>query len=215
MKLSCRNGTKFEFKIWPWPFDPIINRGPSWVIVNTCISTRSITLCQKVMEISCRNDANFKVQIWPWPFTFHPKIFRGLPQVMGNTFVKYHHRMKWRYMYGAETFFPQTRRSRIDRTVRQPWWKQYTPLSLCVCVQGGGGGLHVIIMYSHNICQSYMYCNLETGDTQSLKSKWRDQGSNPSPLALQAKNLTTSTPFPVSLYYMTLKRMCWSGIQIQ
>ena len=33
--------------------------------------------------------------------------------------------------------------------------------------------------------------DLEAGDNQSLKFKWRDLDSNPGPLALQAKSLTT------------------------
>ena len=35
------------------------------------------------------------------------------------------------------------------------------------------------------------YHNLEAGDTQSLNYKWQDPGSNPGPLALQNKKLTT------------------------
>ena len=33
------------------------------------------------------------------------------------------------------------------------------------------------------------YCDLEAGDTQSLKFKCRDLESNPAPLALQTKSL--------------------------
>ena len=36
------------------------------------------------------------------------------------------------------------------------------------------------------------YRDLEAGDNQSLKLKWRDRESNLGPLALQAKNLTTT-----------------------
>ena len=44
------------------------------------------------------------------------------------------------------------------------------------------------------------YCNLEVGDTQSLKFKWRDWGSNLGPLALRAKSLTTRpSPLPKTL----------------
>ena len=35
------------------------------------------------------------------------------------------------------------------------------------------------------------YCDLEAGDNQSLKFKWRGGESNPGPLAPQAKSLTT------------------------
>ena len=38
------------------------------------------------------------------------------------------------------------------------------------------------------------YRDLETGDNQSLKFKWRDRESNPGPLAPQAKSLTTRPP---------------------
>ena len=42
------------------------------------------------------------------------------------------------------------------------------------------------------IFQSYR--DSEAGDTQSLKLKWRDWESNPRPLALQARSLTTALP---------------------
>ena len=46
-----------------------------------------------------------------------------------------------------------------------------------------------------SIYQSYMsYFNVEVGDAKSLKWKWRDPGSNPRPLAQQAKSLTTPPP---------------------
>ena len=38
------------------------------------------------------------------------------------------------------------------------------------------------------------YRDLEAGDNQSLKFKWRDQESNPGPLAPKAKSLTTRPP---------------------
>ena len=38
------------------------------------------------------------------------------------------------------------------------------------------------------------YRDLEAGDNQSLKFKWRYQESNPGPLAPQAKSLTTRPP---------------------
>ena len=38
------------------------------------------------------------------------------------------------------------------------------------------------------------YRDLEAGDIQSLKSQWRDQESNPGPLAPQAKSTTTTLP---------------------
>ena len=38
------------------------------------------------------------------------------------------------------------------------------------------------------------YRDLEAGDNQSLKFKWRDRESNPGPLAPQAKSLTTRSP---------------------
>ena len=38
------------------------------------------------------------------------------------------------------------------------------------------------------------YRDLEAGDNQSLKFKWRDRESNPGPLAPQAKSLTTRPP---------------------
>ena len=40
------------------------------------------------------------------------------------------------------------------------------------------------------------YCDLEAGDNQSLKFKWRGRVtvSNPGPLAPQAKSLTTRPP---------------------
>ena len=38
------------------------------------------------------------------------------------------------------------------------------------------------------------YCDLEAGDNQSLKFKWRGGESNPGPLAPQATSLTTRPP---------------------
>ena len=38
------------------------------------------------------------------------------------------------------------------------------------------------------------YRDLEAGDNQSLKFKWRGRESNPGPLAPQAKRLTTRSP---------------------
>ena len=40
----------------------------------------------------------------------------------------------------------------------------------------------------------HQYHDLEAGDNQSLKFKWRDRESNPGPLAPQAKSLTTRPP---------------------
>ena len=40
------------------------------------------------------------------------------------------------------------------------------------------------------------YRDLEAGDNQSLKFKWRCRESNPGPLAPQAKGLTTRPPPP-------------------
>ena len=42
------------------------------------------------------------------------------------------------------------------------------------------------------VCQPYR--DLEAGDNQSLKFKWRDRESNPGPLAPQAKSFTTRPP---------------------
>ena len=45
------------------------------------------------------------------------------------------------------------------------------------------------------IFQSYR--DLEAGDTHSPKQKWREQDSNPGPISLQAKRLTTQqSPLP-------------------
>ena len=46
------------------------------------------------------------------------------------------------------------------------------------------------------------YRDLEAGDNQSLKFKWRDLESNPGPLTPQAKSLTTRSP---SLLYVVRK----------
>ena len=58
----------------------------------------------------------------------------------------------------------------------------------------GYWGLYVALI----IFQTYR--DFEAGDTQSLKLKWRDPGSNPRPLAPQAKSLTTPPP-PLPLKY--------------
>ena len=38
------------------------------------------------------------------------------------------------------------------------------------------------------------YCDLEAGENQSLKFKWRGRESNPGPLTPQTKSLTTRPP---------------------
>ena len=91
-----------------------------------------IIVCQKVMELSCGNCTNFKVKIWP----FDPKINRGLPPVMVNTHVKYHHCMsKGNGVMVQKPLFHR-------RTDRPPWWNQYTPTTSLV----GGGGIIIIMM---------------------------------------------------------------------
>ena len=39
-ELWCGHWSKFEVQIWPWPFDPKIFRGPTWVMVNKCVKYR-------------------------------------------------------------------------------------------------------------------------------------------------------------------------------
>ena len=67
------------------------------------------------------------------------------------------------------------------------------------------------------------YHDLEAGENQSLKFKWRGRESNPGPLAPQAKSLTTRPPllpvlmegFGLILYEMLLWNCCtmfWSVI---
>ena len=50
--------------------------------------------------------------------------------------------------------------------------------------------VHVSMIYVA-LALSRPYRDLEAGDNQSLKFKWRGGKSNPRPLALQAKTLTT------------------------
>ena len=52
--------------------------------------------------------------------------------------------------------------------------------------------------------------DLEAGDNQSLKFKWRDRESNPGPLAPQAKSLTTwPPPLPlIEQFKLTLQIYC-------
>ena len=49
------------------------------------------------------------------------------------------------------------------------------------------GWVELRIFVALTIFQSY--CNLEAGDTQSLKFKWQDRDLNPRPLALQAADI--------------------------
>ena len=50
------------------------------------------------------------------------------------------------------------------------------------------------------------YCDLEAGDKQSLKFKWRGGESNPGPLSPQGKSLTTrAPPLPTDVLTMTRK----------
>ena len=65
-----------------------------------------------------------------------------------------------------------------------------------------GLGWFGLLYVTLTIFQSYR--DLETGYTLSLKSNWRDPGSNPGPLTPQAKSLTTlPPPLEHRLKYMT------------
>ena len=56
------------------------------------------------------------------------------------------------------------------------------------------------------------YRDLEARDNQSLKFKWRGQESNPRPLALQAKSLTTRPPLLPFFYTPVFRRdVLWYG----
>ena len=57
------------------------------------------------------------------------------------------------------------------------------------------------------------YRDLEAGDNQPLKYKWRGRESNPGPLALQAKSLTTRPPLlPIYMYSTGFdEHTCCSG----
>ena len=72
---------KIQTLVWPWPYDPKINRDRPQVFI-TIVYQRMLDL-----EWWLRNNAKFKVQIWPWPLI--PKSSRQHYQVMGNIFVKY------------------------------------------------------------------------------------------------------------------------------
>ena len=80
--------------MWPWPIDPKINRGPPWVIIDSCVkyhhciwkgngprSYRAETVQSFKSE--------FDLDLWP----IDPKINRGPPWVMINSCLKYHHCM--------------------------------------------------------------------------------------------------------------------------
>ena len=51
------------------------------------------------------------------------------------------------------------------------------------------------------------YRDLEAGDNQSLKFKWRGGESNPGPLAPQVKSLTTRPPLLLS-HLLLIKPTC-------
>ena len=57
------------------------------------------------------------------------------------------------------------------------------------------------------------YRDLEVGDNQSLKFKWRGRESNPGPLALLAKSLTTRPPLIPRTLTHSLKLAC-TGIYV-
>ena len=57
-------------------------------------------------------------------------------------------------------------------------------------------GLLVVLRIYVALAVFQPYRDLEAGDNQSLKFKWRGGESNPGPLALQAKSLTTWPPLP-------------------
>ena len=56
------------------------------------------------------------------------------------------------------------------------------------------------------------YRDLEAGDNQSLKFKWRGRESNPGPLAPQAKRLTT---WPPPFSYKTWREMCFENLYLK
>ena len=55
------------------------------------------------------------------------------------------------------------------------------------------------------------YRDFEAGDNQSLKFKWRGGESNPGPLDLQAKSLTTQ-PTPLPLWIVKEHQLSWVNI---
>ena len=55
-------------------------------------------------------------------------------------------------------------------------------------------GWLVVLRINVDLAVFQPYRDLEAGDNQSLKFKWRGGESNPGPLAPQAKSLTTRPP---------------------
>ena len=118
IEFSCRKGTKFKVWIWLWPFDPKINKGSPWVMVNTCIKYHNfLSKGDGVIE---RKRCKFKLQIWPWPFD--PKINRVFLQWAIHTCVNYHHCMSkgngvmWKPLFHRQT----------DGQTQPSWWNQLT-----------------------------------------------------------------------------------------
>ena len=88
-----------------------------------------------------------------------------------------------------------------------------------VCVLGGegGGGQGFIVLKIYVALAVFQpYRDLEAGDNQSLKYKWRGRESNPGPLAPQAKHLTTRLPPLLGGGGRSMKRYIltcdWNGI---
>ena len=83
-------------------------------------------------------------------------------------------------------------------TVGAVWW-----LCFCILVMSCAFS-HILVIYWRNCGRPYSklltrsregaltiirsYCNLEAGDTQSLKWTWRNKDSNPEPLAPQVNS---------------------------
>ena len=99
---------------------------------------------------------------------------------------------------------------------QQRWWNlcymsyriNNTLVVLVIMFVGLVGWLVVLSIYL-TLAVFQPYRDLEAGDKQSLKFKWRGRESNPGPLALQAKSLTTWQPplphvrrhFPICLLF--------------
>ena len=63
-----------------------------------------------------------------------------------------------------------------------------------IFIQGSVGWLLVVLRIYVALAAFQQCRDLEAGDNQSLKFKWRGRESNPGPLAPQAKSLTTRQP---------------------
>ena len=72
--------------LWPWPFDPKINRAHPWLIAGLCVKFHDYR-CKGIALLQHKPFSIINA-LWPWPLD--PEIKRAYPWLMESLCVKFH-----------------------------------------------------------------------------------------------------------------------------